>query len=208
MTIRERILLETRLWTAEKENLDKHYFRNLVRRVKPSMLWIEPLGNVVPVRELTNTDPGEMIVYQNMGGQCRTDDASFMAVLEDAVERGQVEYIVACGHSHCPAIHDIVAGVESRSNTARWMEDIRDLYEQHTSDLAPLSNRQKERKLSELNVHRQLLNLGNMDIVQRAWDNDRNLVLLGWYFDIYKGEVQEIFSMQSREILTQVAAKG
>jgi carbonic anhydrase len=88
------------------------------------------------------------------------------------------------------------------------MEEIRDLYEQHASDLASLTNRQKERKLSELNVHRQLLNLSNLDVVQRAWDNDRNLILLGWYFDIHKGEIQEIFSMQSRDILTQVAARG
>lgn len=206
MTLRERILLETRLWRTEKENLDKSFFKNLTRRSRPSILWIEPFGNVAPVTELTNTEPDEVMVYRNLGGQVRQDDASFMAVLEFFIEQPDAEYIVICGHSNGPGIRDVVAGVDKGPYTARWMEDVRDLYEQHAGSLASLSQRQREKKVSELNVRQQLQNLGYLDIVQRAWASGRKLVLLGWYFDLHKGELHEVHSITSRDLLTEVGA--
>ena len=207
MITRERILLEARLWRMEKENLDKEYFKNLSGRSKPSILWIESFGNVASVSELTNTEPDEIMVYRNMGGQCKPDDLSFMATVESFVEGRDATYVVVCGHSHCQAIHDVVAGKERSAYTSRWMEDIYGLYEQHAAEMAPLSPKQRERKLSEFNVRQQLLNLSTLDVVQGAWANGRKFSLLGWYLDLNKGEVQEVYSMASQDMLTEIASR-
>lgn len=205
MTTRERILLEARLWRTEKENLDRNYFKNLTSRFKQSTFWIESFGNVVPVPELTNTDPDEIIVYRNIGGQCKSDDLSFMSAVESFVEGRDALHIVVCGHSHCQAIRDVVAGKECGAYASRWMEELYALYEQHAGDMSSLSPRQRERKLSELNVRQQLTNLSTLDVVQRAWSSGRKLVLLGWYLDLSKGDVQEIYSMASRDVHKETA---
>jgi carbonic anhydrase len=86
------------------------------------------------------------------------------------------------------------------------MDEMRELYEQHAPEMATMSVRQQERKLSELNVRRQLMNLSTIDVVQRAWSREKNIVLLGWYLDLFKGEVQEIASVTRHDISIEVSA--
>ena len=207
MTKRERILLESRLWRTEMEILDKDYFKHLTHSSKPSILWIESLGNVASVMELTNTEPGEVVVYRNLGGQCKHDDPSFMATLENFVGSPDAAYIVVCGHSQCQGIHNTIAGKENGPHTSRWMEDVHELHEQHAAEMASLTTRQQERKLSELNIRRQMTNLSTIDVIERAWSEGRSLMLLGWYLDLHKGEIHEVCSMASRHLLTEVPAR-
>jgi carbonic anhydrase len=207
MTARERILLESRLWRTEKEVLDKDYFKHLDRSSKPSIFWIESFGNVASVVEVTNIEPDEIVVYRNMGGQCKSDDPSFMAALESFVDSPEAAYVIVCGHNQCQGIRDTIAGKELGPHTSRWMEDVHELYEQHAAEMASLTARQQERKLSELNVRRQLLNLSTVDVIERAWSGHRNLMLLGWYLDLHKGEIHEVCSMSSQHLLTEVSAR-
>ena len=74
-------------------------------------------------------------------------------------------------------------------------------------EMSPLSPRQKERKLSELNIRRQLDNLRSIDVIQRAWANGRSLQLLGWYLDLNRGEIQEIEAVSSRDFHKEVTAR-
>jgi carbonic anhydrase len=206
MTTRERIILETRLWRMEKENLDSSYFNNLAPRARPSILWVEPFGNVAPVAELINTEPGDILVYRSAGGLCRPDDLNLMAVLEQFLEHEGTEYIVVCGHTHCKAIKDVIAGVDAGPYATRWLEEIHALYKRHAAEMTALSPRQQERKLGELNVREQLLNLKELEVVQAALSKGDNLVILGWYLDLAKGDVQELCSLTRRDMLVQAAA--
>jgi carbonic anhydrase len=208
MTTRERIILETRLWRMEKENLDSSYFKNLAPRGRPSILWIEPFGNVAPVAELINTEPGDILVYRSTGGLCRHDDLNLIAVLEQFLEHDSAGFIVVCGHTHCQAIKDVVSGGDAGPYATRWLEDLRTLYERHATDMTSLSPSQQERKLGELNVRQQLVNLKRLDVIQDATSKGRNLVVLGWYLDLSKGDVQEIYSMTSRDMMAPVAASS
>jgi carbonic anhydrase len=207
MNKRERILLESRLWRTEKEILDKDYFKHLTHSSRPSILWIEPVGNVASVVELTNTEPGEVVVYRNVGGQCKPEDPSFMAALENFVASPDAAYIIVCGHTQCQGIRNTIAGKEDGPHASRWMEDVHELYEQHAGEMASLTARQQERKLSELNVRRQLLNLSTIDVIERAWSDGRSLMLLGWHLDLQKGEIHEVCSMASRQLISEVPAR-
>lgn len=207
MNKRERILLEARLWKIQKENLDKDYFKNLTNRGKPSILWVESFGNPAQAVDIANTEPDEILVYRNHGGQCRTDDASFLASLESFLESDSSRFIIVCGHSLCDTIQNVAAGKSPGVYGSRWTEDIQELYEQYSMEMTALSARQRERKLCELNVRRQLDNLCAMDIVQRAWSNGSDLQLLGWYLDIHKGDIQELHTVCARDVQKEVTTR-
>ncbi|MGC3946836.1 MAG: carbonic anhydrase [Chryseolinea sp.] len=206
MNARERILLEARLWKVQKENLDKDYFRNFTNHVKATILWVESYGNAAQASEITNSEPDEILVHRNPGGQCRVDDAGFMAVLEAFAESNEALYVVVCGHSHCQTIRDVVAAKQRGAYVSRWTEDIHDLYEQYSMEMAPLTPRQREHKLSELNIRRQLANLASMEVIQRAWTAGRNIQLLGWYLDLHKGEIHETHTVTSRDFQKEIPA--
>jgi carbonic anhydrase len=206
MTIKEKMLLEGKAWVLEKLNLDKHYFGRLSGMHTPNILWIGSSDSLVPVRELTNTEPGEILVYQNMASQVRPDDISFMATLEDALEVSKVEYIIICGYSHCGGIRDVLLGADDRPHVKAWLAGLRELYERNADELDDLEFEKKEKRLCELNIKEQILNLSRLEVVQRAWERGNEPILLGWYFDLDNGSIKEIFSMESNYKLHQVAS--
>ena len=124
MTSKEKMFLESKAWALEKLSLDKTYFDRLAGMHSPDILWIGSIDSLVPVRELINADPGEVLVYRNMGAQVREDDISLMATIQDAVEVSKVEYIVVCGYSHCSGIQDVVLGSDDRPFVKRWLDDL------------------------------------------------------------------------------------
>jgi len=206
MTIKEKMLLEGKAWVLEKLNLDKHYFRRLSGMHTPKIVWIDSSDSLVPVRELTNTEPGEILVYRNMASQVRTDDISLMAMLEDALEVSKVEYIIVCGYSHCGGISDVLVGADYRPHVRTWLAGLRELYERNADELNDLEFDEKEKRLCELNIKEQILNLSRLQVTQRAWERGNEPKLLGWYFDLNDGSIKEIFSMESNYKLQQVAS--
>jgi carbonic anhydrase len=206
MTIKEKMLLESKAWALEKLNLDKGYFERLSSMHTPNILWIGSSDSLIPVRELTNTEPGEILVYRNMASQVRADDISFMATLEDAIEISRVEYIIICGYSHCGGIRDVILGTDDRLHVKKWMTGLQELYENNEEELQDLDFDKKEKRLCELNIKEQILNLSRLEMVQKAWEKSNSPILLGWYFDLTDGSIKEIFSMESNYKLKQVAS--
>lgn len=205
MTIKERMLLESKAWVAEKLSLDKDYFEHLKKMPTANILWIGSSDNLISIREVTNTEPGEIIVHRNIASQVKADDMSLMATLEHAVEVAKVRYIIVCGYSNCNGINEVVQGVEERTYMRKWLDELFDLYNSHADELDPLPQVEKEKRLCELSIKAQILKLSTLDIIQKAWENGSGPVLLGWYLDETSGIIKEIFSMTSEQELKQVA---
>jgi carbonic anhydrase len=203
MTTKEKILLETKAWTLEKINLDPGFFTRLTEMHQPDILWISSSDSLIPVRELTNTDPGEILVYRNIASQIREDDISMMALIQDAVETAHVEYIVVCGYSYCSGIRDVLLGTDDRPALKEWLKNLRALYEEHHNELEALPFEQREKLLSELNIRQQVLNLSKLPTIQKAWEKTDNPKILGWYFDLLTGSVTEVFSLEKNHKLKQ-----
>ncbi len=206
MTIKEKMLLEGKAWVLEKLNLDESYFARLSEMPTPNILWIASSDSLVPVRELTNTEPGEILVYRNMASQVRPDDISLMATIQDAIEVCRIEYIIVCGYSHCGGVRDVLLGSADRPYVNNWLSGLIELYHNNIDELQQLDFEQKEKRLSELNIKAQILNLSKLEVVQKAWEKSNKPMLLGWYFDLADGSIQEIFSMESNHKLKQVAS--
>jgi carbonic anhydrase len=160
----------------------------------------------VPARELINAEPGEMLVYRNIGGQVHHDDLSLMAILQDAVEVCKVEYIIVCGYSHCSGIEDVILGSDDRPYVKKWLEDLHELYENNKGEFEDMDFEQRSKRLCELNIHAQIMKLSQLDIIQKAWEKGNRPILLGWYFDLNNGGLKEIFSMEANLRIKQVAS--
>lgn len=199
------MLLESKAWLAEKLSLDANYFEHLKRIPTANILWIGSSDNLISIREVTNTEPGELIVHRNIASQVRTDDISLMATLEQAIEVSQVQYIIVCGYSNCNGIRDVIKGVEDRPYMRRWLDGLFDLYNNHADELELLTDNEKERRLSELSIKAQIVTLSSIDIVQKAWEKGSSPLLLGWYLDEASGVITEVFSMTPKQSLEQVA---
>jgi carbonic anhydrase len=206
MTIKERMLLESKAWVAEKLSLDKDYFEHLKRMPTPNILWIGSSDNLISIREVTNTEPGELIVHQNIASQVRGDDISLMATLEHAIEVSQVQYVIVCGHSNCNGIREVIQGKEERPYMRKWLDELFDLYDANAGELELLSEDEKEKRLCELSIKAQILKLSTLDIVQKAWEKGPSPALFGWYLDEASGTIKEIFSMSPNQNLKQVAS--
>ena len=206
MTSKEKMFLESKAWALETQSLDKVYFERLSGMHTPEILWIGSIDSLVPVRQLINADPGEVLVYRNMGVQIRQDDISMMAIIQDAVEVSKVEYIVVCGYSHCSGTQDVVLGNNDRPLVKMWLRDMRDLYEKHQKEFEDLDFEQRTKRLCELNIQMQIINLSKVESIQKAWERGNNPVLLGLYFDLSTGGLKEIFSMEANYKLKQVAS--
>jgi carbonic anhydrase len=205
MTTKEKMFLESKAWALEKINLDKTYFERLAGMHKPDILWIGSINSLVPVRELINADPGEILVYRNIGVQVRHDDPSLMATLQDAIEVSNIDFIVVCGYSHCSGIEDVILGCNDRPFVKNWLSELRTLYEANLEELRDLDLEAQANRLCELNIHAQILKLSQLEVIQKSWEKNSRPVLLGWYFDLNNGNLKEIFSMEPNLQLKQVA---
>lgn len=200
------MMLESKAWVAEKLNLDKHYFENLRRMPKPNILWIGSSDNLISIREVTNTQPGEIVVHRNIGAQVRTDDISLMATLEYAVDGLEVQYIIVCGYSNCNGIKEVVQGLDEKTYMRKWLAELVEIFNENASELDSLPDVEKEKRLCELSIRAQILKLRELDIIQKAWEKKSSPVLLGWYLDETSGIIKEIFSMTANKTLEQVAS--
>jgi carbonic anhydrase len=206
MTLRERLFLESKAWAAEIKSLDRDYFGNLDGLHTPKILWIGSSDSLVHVNEVINADPGEVLVYRNIGNQVHQDDISLMALLEDAVVASKIENIIICGYSHCTGIRDVLLGMDNRPLVSEWLKQLRALYEVNREKLDQLDFQQRERKLAELNIELQIKNLSLVPCIQRAWEKRDIPKLYGWYFDLDRGSLKEIFAMEENHKLKKVAS--
>jgi carbonic anhydrase len=206
MTTRERILLETKAWRAEKLSLDENYFVRLNTMHNPKILWISSTDSLASMREMTNTEPGDIIIYQNVAAQVRLDDLSMMAILEEAVELCQVSHIIVCGFSHCTGITSVLNGAEKGPALTEWLTNVQLLYEANSHKLRKLPMPEQERMLSELNIRQQVINLSKVPVIKKAWQRTNLPAIHGWYLDLASGGLQEVFSLERNQGIKQVSS--
>lgn len=205
MKTKERILLESKAWRQEKISLDSNYFDRISGLHHPQVLWIASSDNLVSMREMTNMEPGSIVVYRNIGSQVREDDVSLAAVVEDAVINHDIKHLIVCGYSNCSGIRDVIEGRDTTPALKEWLKHLRKLYEDNYSLVKDRPFEQQARILSELNIRQQVLNLSQMECIQRSWERRDYPRIFGWYFDLKSGLLQEVFSLEENHRLKQTS---
>lgn len=178
-------------WIIQKLKTDKDYFKKLSLSHNPEILYIGCSDSRVSAEELMGVQPGEVFVHRNIANMVPNTDLSAMSVINYAVSHLKVKHIVVCGHYYC---NGVKAAMESADLGILnpWLRNIRDVYRLHKTELNAITDEeQKYKRLVELNVQEQCVNIIKTPDVQKAY-KDRSITVHGWVFDIHSGQLIDL----------------
>jgi len=191
----ERLLLENKVWAAEKLVDNPNYFNRLAQLQTPEFLWIGCSDSRVPANEITGTQPGEIFVHRNIANMVVHTDLNLLSVLQYAVEVLKVKHIIVCGHYGCGGVKAAFSQ-KSYGMINKWLRNIKDVYRLHYDEIQSSKTEElKVDRLVELNVMEQVMNLAKTSIVQTAWKNEQQPHLHGWVYGLDNGIINPIFEM-------------
>lgn len=179
-------------WVEEKTSQDPDFFRNLAQGQAPSYLWIGCSDSRVPANEIVGLPPGELFVHRNVANLFPHTDFNCLSVLEFAVRILKVKHIIVCGHYGCGGVQ---AAMEDHplGLIDNWLRHIRDVNARYKEDLEMIQDiSARRRKLVELNVFEQALNVCRTTIVQDAWREGQTLHVHGWVYDLESGGLKDL----------------
>lgn len=178
-------------WIAEKLKTDADFFKNLSQGQNPNVLYIGCSDSRVTAEELMGTKPGEVFVHRNIANMVPNTDLSVMSVITYAVTHLKVNHVVVCGHYYCNGVKLAMASADMGVLNP-WLRNIRDVFRLHKAELdAIVDEEAKYKRLVELNVQEQCVNLIKTSDVQKAYKN-REFTVHGWVFDIHTGKLIDL----------------
>lgn len=187
----QHIFENNRKWIAQKKSIDKDYFNKLTLVHQPEILYIGCSDSRVTAEELMGAQPGEVFVHRNIANMVPNTDLSSMSVINFAVKHLKVKHIVICGHYYCNGVKSAMQSLDLGILNP-WLRNIRDVYRLHKEELNLISDEEERyKRLVELNVEEQCVNVMKTADVQRAFRN-RELELHGWVFDIKSGQLIDL----------------
>jgi carbonic anhydrase len=193
MALLNHLLANNCNWAASKIAQDPNFFLKLTTQQKPKYLWIGCADSRVPANEIIGLEPGEVFVHRNVANLVIHTDFNALSVIEYAVEVLKVEHILICGHYGCGGI-EAATHMEQRGLIDNWLRHIQDIQQKYLAELATLSTKEQQlRRLCELNVREQLINVSRTTIVQSAWQRGQKLALHGWVYSIQDGLIRELW---------------
>ncbi|KEO75740.1 carbonic anhydrase [Anditalea andensis] len=187
----EQIFKNNQEWIQSKINTDSSYFSNLSKGQTPDILYIGCADSRVSAEELMGVAPGDVFVHRNIANMVPNTDLNVMSVIEYAVMHLKVNNIVVCGHYFCGGVK---AAMQSQDLGILnpWLRNIRDVYRTHKDELNAIDDEEeKYKRLVELNVEEQCINVIKTAAVQRAY-RDRKINIHGWVFDIHSGKLVDL----------------
>ena len=189
-------------WVNEKLHKDPEYFKALSQGQNPDILYIGCSDSRVSAEEVMGVAPGDVFVHRNIANMVPNTDLSAMSVIDYAVVQLKVNHIVVCGHYYCGGVK---AAMESADLGILnpWLRNIRDVYRIHKEELNAIADQdEKYKRLVELNVQEQCINVIKTAEVQQAFIN-RSITVHGWVFDIHSGKLIDL-KIDFKRVLSHV----
>ena len=198
----KQIFENNKKWVVKQLEIDEHYFEKLSKGQSPEFLYIGCSDSRVSAEELMGLEPGEVFVHRNIANMVPNTDLNSMSVINYSVVQLKVNHIVVCGHYGCGGV--LAAMQQSDLGILNpWLRNIRDVYRIHRKTLDAITNEEeKYKKLVELNVQEQCINVIKTAEVQKAF-KERGLRVYGWIFDIHSGNLIDL-NINFTEILKDI----
>ena len=162
------LLDANRAWSRRMVAEKPTFFEEVKQGHAPRILWIGCSDARVPVNEMIGEPPGSVFVHRNIANLVVNTDFNCLSVIQYAVDVLKVKHIVVCGHYDCGGVKAALTNTDHRSPLENWLRNIRDTYRLHKDELDEISDqRLRQRRLVELNVIEQCLNVFKTAVVQR-----------------------------------------
>jgi carbonic anhydrase len=192
MALLDRLLENNREWAAETVRRDPDFFSRLAGQQAPQYLWIGCSDSRVPANQIVGLLPGEMFVHRNVANVVVHADLNCLSTIQFAVDVLHVSDIIVCGHYGCggvaSALRDDTLGLVDN-----WLRHVQDVRWKHRQELDAIeSEPERLRRLAELNVVEQVLNVRRTTIVRDAWARGQSLAIHGWIYDLQDGLIRDL----------------
>ena len=188
----QNILENNKKWVADKNAQDPEFFHRLANGQQPRYLFIGCSDSRVPASGITGTGPGEMFVHRNIANMVVHTDMNLLSVLQYAVEVLGVQDILIVGHYGCGGVA-AAASNKQYGLIDNWLVNIRDVVRLHETELLRIQDeKQRLRRMVELNVLEQVRNLAKTNIIQNAMRGDKPPRLHGLVYDIADGVLKDL----------------
>jgi carbonic anhydrase len=186
------LFANNRAWVQQMTTHDPRFFHRLAEQQSPELLWIGCSDSRVPANEIIGMPPGEVFVHRNVANLVVHSDLNCLSVLQYGVEALRVKHVIVCGHYHCGGI---IAALQKRrlGLIDNWLHHIVEIHEKHEARLNQITDlNEKTKKLCELNVIEQVINVCETPMVQDAWRRGQEVSVHGWIYDVSDGLLKDL----------------
>ena len=204
MSALDHLFANNRAWAAEITRHDSDFFTRLSRQQAPEYFWIGCSDSRVPANQIVGLPPGEMFVHRNVANVVVHTDLNCLSTLQFAVETLGVSHIIVCGHYGCGGVRAALRD-DKLGLVDNWLRHVQDVHQKHREQLERLPTEDdRHRRLCELNVVEQVVNVSRTTVVRDAWKNGRALAVHGWIYDVADGLLHDLGQTISAEDGTRV----
>jgi carbonic anhydrase len=195
-------------WAEAKTKSDPSFFVRMAGPQSPKYLWLGCSDSRVTANDVLGLDPGAVFVHRNIANFVHTSDMNFLAVLEYALTVLRVQDVIVCGHYACGG----VARALEKDRSAlvdHWLQPLVMLNRKHAGVFKAMpGDRERQDRMSELNVEMQVRRLAMTPIVERVWQSGEPLFIHGWLYGVEDGLIRDmrctVSSMEARDALPSI----
>jgi carbonic anhydrase len=192
MRVLRHLFDNNRAWAADVSRQDPEFFLRLSAQQAPQYLWIGCSDSRVPANQIVGLLPGEMFVHRNVANVVVHTDLNCLSSIQFAVDVLRVKHIIVCGHYGCggvlAALRDDKLGLIDN-----WLRHVQDVRRKHAPELDAIEDEtQRHKRLCELNVVEQVVNVSQTTVVRDAWARGQDLAVHGWVYDLRDGLLRDL----------------
>ena len=176
----------------------QQFFEDLGHKQNPHTLFIGCSDSRVVPSLITQTFPGELFVVRNIANLIKFKKKhsdtylATTAAIEYAVNQMNVSNIIVCGHSNCGGCAALYQDKELKNlpHTRKWMELAHPVKKIVEEKIAKNKITLEQRSLitEQLNIVEQMGHLLKYSYIKKRV-KDGNINVMGWYYNIEKGEI-------------------
>ena len=179
-------------WANRIRENEPDFFLNLSRQQSPSYLWIGCADSRVPANEIVGLQPGELFVHRNVANIVVHTDLNCLSVMQFAVDLLKVRHIIVCGHYGCSGVQAALRR-DRLGLSDNWLRHVQDVRHKHEASLGKAGGDVvAARRLCELNVIEQVVNVCQTTIALDAWERGQELTVHGWIYGLQDGLLRDL----------------
>jgi carbonic anhydrase len=192
MRVLGHLFENNRTWAADVSRQDPEFFTRLAQQQAPQFLWIGCSDSRVPANQIVGLMPGEMFVHRNVANVVVHTDLNALSAIQFAVDALRVSHIIVCGHYGCGGVLAALRD-EKLGLIDNWLRHVQDVRSKHGDELHALETEgERHRRLCELNVIEQVVNVTRTTVVRDAWARGQSLTVHGWIYDLADGLLRDL----------------
>lgn len=201
MSTLEKLFERNQNWVKTKQEEDGDFFKKLAAGQSPEYLWIGCGDSRIPAEEILGLSAGEIFVHRNVANQVLSTDINARSVIEYALIHLKVKHVIICGHYGCGGVKAALSNDDLGETLNMWLKSIKEVFEENKGELEAITDaEQRQDRLVELNVLKQIDRLLHTSSLQKAWkENPEPPVVHGWAFSLKTGLIKKLLEVQPDE---------